>query len=307
MKGDLKFEVVYPYTLDQVWRALTDASALGEWLMPNDFEPRLGHKFQFHTKAVAGFEGTVGCEILEFTPPKRLVYSWRGANIDTVVSFTLEPVAQGTRLVLEHTGFAGTGSMSSLMSSGWEKKLHTALPGVLARLVHPAAPAPIDSVSHNVHELLARYERGTAALEEALQRVPASDFDRQPAPGQWSARQVTLHIVDAEIVGAARLRMLAAQPGALLKSYKGDIWAEKLDYKRQPLEPALALFRSLRQCTREMLRTLPQEAWSNQGIHEESGEVTLESLLESHSRHAEDHIEEINALSEVLAASQTQS
>lgn len=303
MKGDLRFEAVYPYPLDQVWRALTDSRALADWLMPNDFEPRLGHKFQFRSKPAAGFNGIVDCEILEMNPPIRLAYAWRGANNDSVVSFTLEPVAQGTRLVLEHTGLSGAGSLSSLLSSSWQRRVETTLPGVIAHMVDPSAPALSDSHCANVHELLSRYQSGVSALEEALRGVPESAADREPGPGEWSARQVTMHIVDAEIVGAARLRMLAAQPGALLKSYKGDIWAEKLDYKRQPLEPALALFRSLRQCTAEILRMLPQEAWSNQGIHEETGEVTLESLLQAHCQHAEDHIEEINALPGVLAAS----
>jgi hypothetical protein len=40
-------EVIYPYPVQQVWRALTDSRALAKWLMPNDFRPRLGRKFCF--------------------------------------------------------------------------------------------------------------------------------------------------------------------------------------------------------------------------------------------------------------------
>ena len=29
----------------KVWRALTDPELLASWLMPNDFEPRVGHQF----------------------------------------------------------------------------------------------------------------------------------------------------------------------------------------------------------------------------------------------------------------------
>ena len=44
MKRDLRFEATYPHPPERVWRALTDPKALAEWLMENDFEPRLGHQ-----------------------------------------------------------------------------------------------------------------------------------------------------------------------------------------------------------------------------------------------------------------------
>ncbi len=292
MKPDLKVEAVYPYTPEQVWRALTDSQALSEWLMPNDFEARLGHRFQFRAQPAGMFSGIIDCEVLELDPPKRLAYAWHSGSQKTMVSFTLERVGQGTRLVLEHTGFVRTeGTMASnIMISGWEKRIQVTLPAVIARMAG-AEPVP---ARRDVSALIARFEHGPLALEEALRAVP--ETDRDSGPGTWNARQIALHIVDAEIVGAGRLRMLAAQPGALLKAYRGDTWAEKLGYKHLALEPALALFRALRQSTAEVLRGLPPEAWENKGIHEESGEVTLEDLLRAHCEHADGHLQEITAL-----------
>ncbi|HKD00817.1 MAG TPA: SRPBCC domain-containing protein [Terriglobales bacterium] len=77
MKNDLRFEAVYPYSPERVWRALTDPVELGQWLMPNDFEARLGHKFQFKTRPVPGFDGIVNCEVTELDVPRRLEYKWR--------------------------------------------------------------------------------------------------------------------------------------------------------------------------------------------------------------------------------------
>jgi hypothetical protein len=42
-----------------------------------------------------------------------------------------------------------------------------------------------------------------------------------------------------------------------------------------------------------MLRRIPVSAWSQRGEHEEAGEVSLESLLDSHCEDAEAHLEEI--------------
>src|SRR5512141_1482646 len=103
MKRDLKFEITYPHPPEKVWRALTDSRAIADWLMPNDFAPRLGHKFMFTSKPQPGWDGKTYCEVIELDPPRALAYTWRGGPIDTVVRFTLEPVAGGTRLRLDHT------------------------------------------------------------------------------------------------------------------------------------------------------------------------------------------------------------
>src|SRR5713226_365222 len=107
MKRDIRIEVTYPYHPAQVWRALTDSAELAQWLMPNDFQPRLGHKFQFRTKPQPGWRGIVDCEVTELDEPRRLSYTWTGEpdKPGTRVTWTLEPIDGGTRLRLEHTGF----------------------------------------------------------------------------------------------------------------------------------------------------------------------------------------------------------
>lgn len=135
MKRDLIFNETYPYPIERVWRALTDSAAITDWLMPNDFKPVIGHKFQFHTKPAPGFDGIVNCEVIELTPPTRLAFSWKGGGIDTVAMFTLTSVTEGTHLRLDHTGFSGLRGMmvSSILGSGWKKILGVALPNAVSR------------------------------------------------------------------------------------------------------------------------------------------------------------------------------
>ena len=54
MKREVTLEVIYPYPPDRVWRALTDRRVLAQWLLPNDFEPRVGHRFHFVQPVHAG-------------------------------------------------------------------------------------------------------------------------------------------------------------------------------------------------------------------------------------------------------------
>jgi uncharacterized protein YndB with AHSA1/START domain len=132
----IHIEMTYDQAPESVWAALTMRDAIALWLMPNDFELRIGHRFQFKTKPAPGFDGIVRCEVLEIEPLKKLVYSWVGGGVNTQVTWTLTPEGTGTRLTLDHEGFSGLRGLlvSSILGKGWRSKiLRLNLPALLAR------------------------------------------------------------------------------------------------------------------------------------------------------------------------------
>ena len=136
MNRDLTFEAEYPHPIEKVWRAITERDAIRQWLMENDFEPRVGHRFQFRAQPQPRWDGIVHGEVLEVDPPRRLSYAWRSSAIDTRLTITLEPTAHGTRLRLEHTGFRGAKALmvSFILGSGWKKIVADRIPSVLASM-----------------------------------------------------------------------------------------------------------------------------------------------------------------------------
>ena len=68
--NQLNFAVFYPHPPERVWRAITDRRALAAWLMDNDFEPRLGHKFQFFAQSLPGLKPTINCQVIELVEAK---------------------------------------------------------------------------------------------------------------------------------------------------------------------------------------------------------------------------------------------
>lgn len=129
----LDFERVYPHPRAKLWRALTDADLLGRWLMPNDFEPRVGHRFTFRTEPGPGFDGIVHCEVLRLDEPEVLSFTWRGGPLDTVVTFRLDEVDGGTRLRFEQTGFRGVKAwlVRAILKAGFRNMYGRKLPRVL--------------------------------------------------------------------------------------------------------------------------------------------------------------------------------
>ena len=105
MTQNVKIKVFYPHPPERVWQVLTNRRALAAWLMDNDFEPRLGHRFQFESESLPGLKTTIHCQVIALDEPKRLVYTWQDlSHPPSIVTWTLEAVAGGTQLRLEHQG-----------------------------------------------------------------------------------------------------------------------------------------------------------------------------------------------------------
>ena len=118
--SSIAIERTFPHPREKVWRAVTTQEALATWLMPNDFELRVGHEFTFRTEPAPGFDGIVHCRVLEIEPPSRLVFTWKGGPIDTIVTFRLHEVRGGTRFRMEQSGFEGFKArlVSKMLKSG---------------------------------------------------------------------------------------------------------------------------------------------------------------------------------------------
>jgi uncharacterized protein YndB with AHSA1/START domain len=139
-------DVVYPHPIERVWRALTDPTVIARWLMQNDFVPVVGHRFTLREVPPSGqWRGYVECEVVEVDPPRRLAHTWDGGGLPpTLVAYTLEAVSAGTRLRLEHTGFAAGGewglTVRDILAGGWDTKLlRELLPAVLDRMAADVA------------------------------------------------------------------------------------------------------------------------------------------------------------------------
>ncbi|MBO9589433.1 SRPBCC domain-containing protein [Devosia sp.] len=85
---------------EKLWRALTQPHLIKEWLMSNDFAPHIGHTFKFTADW-----GAIDCEVKEIEPNRTLSYSWDAYGLESTVTWTLTPIAAGTQLRMEQTGF----------------------------------------------------------------------------------------------------------------------------------------------------------------------------------------------------------
>src|SRR5690606_33473707 len=106
----LVFERQMKHPPEKVWRALTESHLIAEWLMENDFVPKVGHRFTMRAVPLPGWSGLVNCEVLTVEPPHRLRSRWgdrtgAGSGLLPLVAWTLAPRDGGTPVRMERSGF----------------------------------------------------------------------------------------------------------------------------------------------------------------------------------------------------------
>jgi uncharacterized protein YndB with AHSA1/START domain len=115
----------------QVWEALTDESALSEWLAPEvELDPREGGELVCRFEDGEERRG----EVAVVEEAERLAFRWhRTDGGESWVEWTLDAVADGTRLTVIESA-APAGPMLGATTAGWAPRL-ASLRLVLGRLV----------------------------------------------------------------------------------------------------------------------------------------------------------------------------
>ncbi len=134
---DIVVDEILPHAPETIWTALTTGELMGRWLMmPTGFEPVEGKRFTFRTTPAGAWDGIIHCQVLEVIANERFAYAWKGGHesnvgygsrLDTVVTFTLTRLAEGTRVRLVHSGFVLPTNETAFksMSEGWKKVVRT--------------------------------------------------------------------------------------------------------------------------------------------------------------------------------------
>jgi hypothetical protein len=131
-----------------------------------------------------------------------------------------------------------------------------------------------------------------------LTGVFGEEEDFVPAPGKWSIRQIIAHLADSEIVCAHRMRQIIAEDNPTLIAFDQEAWTRNLDYARRKPKQSLESFRRVRGENFELLKELPEAAYSRTGNHSERGPITLRFQVELLAEHAESHARQMQGIRE---------
>jgi uncharacterized protein YndB with AHSA1/START domain len=191
----LEFELAHPP--ERVWRALTDASVLSEWFMPNDLQPTEGATFTLDPGTLPGFLGTVSGEITELVAPRRLVMLWQGEKLHTRVSWELSSEDGTCALRVVQTGFIGAPAAIR----------QRALRATYGQLFEQRLPAALDRLATGALDW-----GGQPAETPADQAEPAAPAVRVAAPGVPKQRHAIGNVPLAAWSAGRRMAVGGGEP-----------------------------------------------------------------------------------------------
>lgn len=143
-----------------------------------------------------------------------------------------------------------------------------------------------------MNELLARYARGGEQLRQAVEGLSPQQLRAFPVAGTWSIQQIVIHLMDSDLIGADRMKRVAAEDRApTLIGYDETAFARELSYHELDPQKAIAVFDLNRQLTAESLRRLPADRWDRVGHHNEHPQpLSLRDLLTNYVEHLDHHL-----------------
>jgi uncharacterized damage-inducible protein DinB len=149
------------------------------------------------------------------------------------------------------------------------------------------------SSAERIAMLLNAYAEGPRLVTAAVRGLSADELHFTPGPGHWSIHQHVVHLADADLVLATRLRYILAAPGVAVLPFDQERWGRTLDYAGRSLETSLALLRAVREATADLLRRMPPEAWQRVGQHPQAGPQTVEAIVAHSVEHVDHHLRTI--------------
>lgn len=107
MSFSLDMEFEFRTSVAKLWAALTDSSKLAMWIADNDFEPVVGHRFQFRHEPNAYWDGVVNSEVIAIDEPRSLSLAWAVGEERHHVTLSIHDLGDGkVALRLAQTGFS---------------------------------------------------------------------------------------------------------------------------------------------------------------------------------------------------------
>lgn len=145
-------------------------------------------------------------------------------------------------------------------------------------------------------KLITIYAAGPARLRRSLVGLSETDLLARPIDGKWSIQEIAIHLADAEIMGAARIRQALTGSDRIFSFYHQEIWCDQFAYQHAVqayLDLAVDLFSALRATTTILLKQTRPDRWNCTGYHPEHGNMSVRQLLESYADHSENHLRQI--------------
>ena len=146
-------------------------------------------------------------------------------------------------------------------------------------------------------DLMDRLAAMPRLLHACVERLPRSEWTRQPVPGLFSLVEHCCHLRDLEEEGyTLRLRRMLRESAPVLEDFDGGAVAAGRDYPAQDLTQAAQAFAEARSRNLLVLAGLDRDALARTARFGEHGTITVVRLAELMAEHDAGHGVELEDL-----------
>ena len=144
-------------------------------------------------------------------------------------------------------------------------------------------------------ELLDVYGHNITTLRALIRDLPDHVIRVQGTGSErWSILEIICHLRDTEQRTFGRVQQMINEDAPLFDGLDADALARESDYQSQSQDEALEVFEHTRREQIAYLNELSNEEWTRTAIHEQAGEITVQSLTAHMAAHDCVHMAQIS-------------
>jgi uncharacterized damage-inducible protein DinB len=145
-------------------------------------------------------------------------------------------------------------------------------------------------------QLIEQYASGGERLADSIRGWNEADLRRLPPAsagpeaGKWTMQQLLIHLQDAELSFADRIRRVIAMDEPALLKWDENAFTARLHYDEQSSADAVEIGRITRRQISRILRKLADSDFERIGIHNERGAQKLSAIIGFADWHLNHHL-----------------
>jgi uncharacterized damage-inducible protein DinB len=147
--------------------------------------------------------------------------------------------------------------------------------------------------------VITQFLEGYEQLTKAIEGLSPEQMKLVIEEGKWTIYENVIHVVDAELVYAERIKRVIAEDAPVFLPFDQDLWTTQLNYHQSNIKDYLELFRLTRVTVASLLQEQDPSIWEKRG-RKGAEEITLKQLIEALIDHVQNHVRTINRLTSKL-------
>ena len=140
------------------------------------------------------------------------------------------------------------------------------------------------------------------AMEALVWEIDEDALDRPPADGEWSVRELLLHMCEMERRYTERLERIVRFDDPKIAAFDGDSIEDRDEYADAHAFEMMEEFGAYRQRVADLLWSLDDADWQRAGVHPYLGRLSILQTAREMSEHDLSHLWQLRRISDRFAA-----